>query len=672
MIKLKYILSLLLAVIIVFSLSGCSMSSKTRSMKISSKDLLTYVESSDRNIFFSNKKLQDMKKVTASGVLEMYIDEETLSVCVLNTISGKLWRSLPYSDTKQESANLTADIIIKGREYTLNSQKDSLALGTASYETDGNTLTITYNFSRSLENNKKLDITVPLKLTLADGTLLVNLDCKNINNSSDTDVYIKSIDVLPFLGADNKGEKGDFILLPSSSGVILDTESAVKSFEEISLPVYGEDIAESKEAVSYVPIASFGMKKGNNAFICLINEGDTIAEIKAQKALKNGTANSVYSSFNITPTVISDDTLYMAKESYKGNISLSYRFLNGNNADYITMAGACRELLIRQGILRNTDKNQGKDYPFSLTLISDTAEKGQTTTEQEAKELITSLMTKGISNIDIILRGESKDYASSLSDYAKNEGLSLSLEEKLFSYSKKSKTLVGEKMSLCLSDISSKADTVINNMRHLGSGVCLTDCGNILPTDYSTKGGSRQNALSLISDICTKLSSHGTLTVSKGNIYTLKYADNLINIPEYSNPESNQYCRSVPFLQAILHGICDYSFTAINLSEDPIKAMLKSIEYGAVPHYEWYFTSADENDPYHYMNSLSQARLVYENMKNMFSDLQDQRITSHEEIKENVMRTVYSSGSEIYVNYNNKAVTVSGITLDPQGFMRVN
>ena len=56
----------------------------------------------------------------------------------------------------------------------------------------------------------------------------------------------------------------------------------------------------------------------------------------------------------------------------------------------------------------------------------------------------------------------------------------------------------------------------------------------------------------------------------------------------------------------------------------------------------------------------------------MFSDLQDQRITSHEEIKENVMRTIYSSGSEIYVNYNNKAVTVSGITIDPQGFMRVN
>ena len=131
-------------------------------------------------------------------------------------------------------------------------------------------------------------------------------------------------------------------------------------------------------------------------------------------------------------------------------------------------------------------------------------------------------------------------------------------------------------------------------------------------------------------------------------------------------------CKAVPFLQAILHGICDYGFTPINLSNDPTKAILKSIEYGAIPHYEWYFSSFGEDDVLHYSNSLSQARLVYENMKTMFSDLRDQRIVSHEEVKKNVMLTVYSSGSEIYVNYNNKAVSVGGITLDPMGFMRVN
>ena len=209
-------------------------------------------------------------------------------------------------------------------------------------------------------------------------------------------------------------------------------------------------------------------------------------------------------------------------------------------------------------------------------------------------------------------------------------------------------------------------------MRRTSTGVCLNDCASVLLTDYGKYNLTRSNILSEISKICTSFSSHGCVTVSGGNIYTVKYTDSIINIPEKCPLENISYCKSVPFLQAVLHGICNYSFTPINLSDDPTKAILKSVEYGAVPHYEWYFASFGEDDVYHYSNSLSQARLVYENMKAMFSDLQDQRIVSHEEIKKNVMLTTYSSGSEIYVNYNNKAVSVAGITLDPMGFMRVN
>ena len=82
--------------------------------------------------------------------------------------------------------------------------------------------------------------------------------------------------------------------------------------------------------------------------------------------------------------------------------------------------------------------------------------------------------------------------------------------------------------------------------------------------------------------------------------------------------------------------------------------------------------SLGEDDKYCYSNSLSQARLPWDNMKTMFSDLRDQRITAHEEVRDNLMCTVYSSGTEIYVNYNDKAVTVGGITVDPMGFVRVN
>lgn len=669
--KIKRLYLLILISVLLFTFTSCSNTSKK--VSLSSKELLTFSAEYDESIFSSDKKIKDMKKVASSGFLEMYLDESNLSICVLDTISGRLWRSLPYSPGTTESANLTMDIIIKGREYTLSSQRDSIALDCASYEAVDGGVTVSYSFRRSLENGKKLDITVPLKLTLSDGTLLVNLDCADITDNSEADVYIESVSILPFFGADSKGEKGDFILLPSASGVILDTEKPTDSFDTVSLPVYGEDIAENKQVTSYVPIGAFGMKKGSSAFVCLISEGEALAHIKAQKSLTDGTPNSVSAHFTITPTLITEDTVYLAKEAYQGRISLSYRFLSGNNADYITMAGACRELLIRQGRLRDSGTDISGGYPFSMTLISDTAEKGQTTSYQEAEELITALITKGIGNISIILRGESCDYIPELSNFVRKENLSLSLESNLFSYGKKGTlTLSKDRSGTDISRIYKTADRIIGTMRSTSAGVCLSDCGYILPTDYSKSTLKRSTNLSDISKICTLLSSHGRLTVSKGNIYTLKYADSVINIPEKSELEALPYCKSVPFLQAVLHGICDYSFTAINLSDDPAKAILRSIEYGAVPHYEWYFASLGEDDIYHYSNSLSQARLVYENMKDMFSDLRDQRITAHEQVKENVMLTTYSSGSEIYVNYNNKAVTVGGITLDPMGFMRVN
>ncbi len=673
--KLKYIITCLLICFIVFSLSGCSAITSGKKMNITDKEILISSEISDTGIFFSDTKVKSLKKISSSGVLEMYLDEKTLAVCVLDTISGKMWRSLPENDTNMNAANLTADIIIKGRKYTLNSQRDSLAFGCASYEIIDGTLILSYSFRKSLENGKKIDLTVPLELKLADGALSVRVDCREIKDNSSAKVYLKSLSPLPFFGAGNKTSNGDYILLPSASGIILDTHKKAETFDEISLPVYGEDIALNTAVSSFVPIGVFGMKYADSAFICLIDEGDALAAVKAHKASVKANCNYVYAEFGITPSSPDENSVYLSQNSYDGILSLNYRFLSGNNADYITMAGACRELLIRKGTL--TDGNLTDDsYPFNLTLVGSTSEKDITTSDEEAGELLSSLLTKGINNIDVILKDNSKRDVSEIADYTSKNNLSLSLWQNLFSYDKKvALTLQGDENSLGLSTVKTQknAEDIIDSMRKNSVGVCLADCAAVLPSDYSKFNSvQRSNMLSTVSELCTTISSHGTMTVSSANIYAVKYADNIINIPEKSPLEESSYCTPVPFLQAVLHGICDYSFTAVNLSSDPTKAMLKAIEYGAVPHYEWYFAQYEESDPLYYMNSLSQARLLYENMKKMFRDLRDQRITSHEEVRKNVTCTVYSGGSEIYVNYNNEAVTVGSITVDPLGFVRVN
>lgn len=674
--KLKYIICACVLAIAVVVTAVCSGGTQTKKIRLRDAEAPVWSEETGKDIFLCDGKTKNMKKVVSSGVLELYLDEKTLSVCVLDTISGKVWSSLPENYAGEETANLILRVIASDREYTLSSQTDSVYKAAGSYSIDEGSLTVNYNFRRETEKGKTIDISVPVSFTLSDGTLSVGVDCGAIADNSGCKVYVKSLALLPFFGAFTDGTQGDFMLLPSASGVRVDAHKAVKVFEEIALPIYGEDIAKDCSVNSYVPIGTFGMKQGDTAFICLIDEGEALGTVKCQKELKKGGYNRVYSEFEVRANSQDEGRIYLSKESYEGNISLSYRFLNGNNANYITMAGACRELLIRLGRLTDSNSLSAQNYPFNLTVVTKTEDSGDTATAEQTVDMLSSAVAKGIGNINVtLLSADEKDFTP-VTDFADKEKLSVSFSHNLFSYEGKGDlTLTGNRNLLGLSakNITDSADNMIYTMREYGADLCLGDCTSILPSSYG-KGNvySRHKILEEISALCASLSSHGKLTLSKPNIYTVKYASNIINLPERSPLEDNKYCTGVPFLQAVLHGICDYSFTAVNLSDDPTVSMLKAIEYGAVPHYEWYFADKGENDKYCYSNSLSQARLLWENMKTMFSDLRGQRITAHEEVKENLMRTTYSSGTEIYVNYNDTAVTVTGITVDPMGFVRVN
>lgn len=647
-----------------------------KKIRLKETDIPAWSAEYDREIFVCDGKTKNMKEIATSGVLKLYLDEKTMAVCVLNTISGKVWSTLPKSDAGEDAANITLDVIAGGREYTLNSQVDSVYRQGCSYTADDEALTIIYNFNREIDRGKKIDITVPIRFALSEGVLKVQADCSKISDNSSGKVYIRSLAILPFFGADSQGKSGDFMLLPSASGVIVDAYKTAKNFEEISLPVYGEDIAKGIDSDAYVPIGAFGMKKGSDAFISLVDSGEAVCTIRCRKALKNGGNNRVYPQFEIIAAAEKDGKIYLSQKSYEGTVSLSYRFLNGNNADYITMAGACRELLIRQGKLTDSKALSEQAYPFNLTVVTHTDEKGDVTTADQAVEMLGGVMAKGIGNINVMMLSATEKKFSDVIDFAEKEKLSLSFCHNLFSYEGKGDfTLTGERnpLNLKIVNISDKAEDIIYNMREYSVGLCLGDASGTLPSSYS-KGNavSRDDILEEITSLCASLSSHGSFTLSRPNIYSVKYASNIVNLPLNSGLDNNKYCTQVPFLQAVLHGICDYSFTAVNLSDNPATAMLKAIEYGAVPHYEWCFADGGEDDIYTYSNSLSQARLLWDNMKNMFSDIRDQRITSHEEVKEKLMRTVYSNGTEIYVNYNNEAVTVGGVTVDPMGFVRVN
>ena len=692
--KLALLIPVIIAAVCFFAFTGAD----SDKIRISEKELGVVAETADGSLLISTAKRSEMKEIASSGMLKMYLDEKTMTVCIYDVISGALYRSLPEKYYGEKPSALSVNVLLEGREYTLSSQSDSLSFDCTDYELTDKGVTITYSFRRSLEGKNKLDISIPVSYALTDGMLTVGVDCDKIHCGGKT--VITSVSLLEFFGADSDAKKGDYILLPEGCGAMVDLSEKAESFEEVSLPVYGGDPAVSGERGYNVPIGAFGRKSSDSAFVCLVSEGEALCEITARKALEKEGYNRVNAVFNITPAEVKDKYIYVSEKTYEGTLQLCYRFLNGDNANYIGMASAVRELLIRQSKLRENSTHRESYYPFNLSLVMSEEtedEKGKPqvktlTSYTQANELLASLKAKGFGDMNVRLtgvynRGDIKVFGAKDNSDEKTRMLS-NADDGSIRFFADSRLLGGESSFVISLDgeklpyanmqkIKGSLSGYIGEIRRQNIyGVCIDDAGAILTSDFS-KGelSLRENVKNSLSEIFSAICASKSLMTSGGNLYGVKYADCVIDLPDAAALAERDCISAVPFIQAILHGITDYSHPASNLSADSTLAMLRAVEYGALPHYEWHCTPSGENeaeDKHYYMNSVSQAKAFYDKMKADFADLRGKRITAHKKVKEDVYLTRFGEDCSVYVNYSDNAVSVTGITVNSKSYAVVN
>ncbi len=700
----KKLTAVLLSALILCSFSACGKGTPA-SFRVKKEGAAAAVSAdTDKKSLYLSKGKNKLKLVAKSDMTEMYFDSESCSVSVYETASGKLWSSLPEKDMGEKTSAVALTVLFKGESYTLSSQSDSVGFSSALYEERENGVTVNYGFKRTLEDGTKINIFLPVSYTLSGGALAVEADCSKLyGENHDSGVVVTHIDLLPYFGADTKGKEGDYMLLPDGCGVIVDLSENPGNFDAVSLPVYENGTL----------IGAFGMKKGDSAVAVLIDEGEEISCIKAQKALSEGGYNRVYGSFEVTPVQDAGDSVYVCEESYKGKIRLLYRFLSYGNADYVGMAGAVRELLIRNGYLLSETKGTEREYPFNLSLVFQnyvTDSKGRSlsqtlTTYTQAQEIIDSLKAKGVGSINIRLKGILSDGNIISAEYSKEPGSKRDLE-RLLSYgngetvslytdaslvsSPLKKTSVslavgldGEILTadnrafISADSIDESTNALLSLMREGNiQGVCINDAAAYLYSDFSSDSLYMKNTCAdTVSGQTASVSASGRLMVDTGNIYGVKYADMIVNLPLSAGLQKRESCTRVPFIQSVLHGLVEYSCEPVNKSENSEKAFLRAVEYGAIPYYEWYaadLSAEEKSDKLNYLNSITEAQSQYERAAAVFADLRDARITDHYRVKKNVYYTCYDNSTGIYVNYNTKPVSVNGVTVEGMSFIRVN
>lgn len=729
--KIRRLLCLIFVLAIVFSLSACS-GTKSDSYKISSEGISfsESKESENKNLFYQPLEREKLIRVSRNDLNVLYFDKATMSISVYDASAKRLWNSLPDSYIDSQPAVLKIDILAGNRAITLNSQSDSVEKGLAEYKIEKGRVTVTYRFEEKLSDGSVINFVVPAVFGFEGQAVTAKINCSEIDTSLCSDnVVLKGIHFLEYFGSCESASDGDYIFLPEGCGVTLDISEKEESFSPVKLSVYGSDpsvkSAQTKESCY---VAAFGMKKENSAFIALIQEGDSLATITADKALKNSGSNRVGASFELTSYCTNEDgaEIFVSNNRYSGNINIAYRFLSGSNASYCGMAGACRELLIRNGAFSLSKKEETKEsLPFVLNLIASAniGEKNSVkalTTFEQAEDVLSILRSKGLGNI--VLRysglfsgslkqrsassvsllsslGTEEEYQEFLS-FVNSQNIDFFADAKLISgekgaFKNPAVSLSGKKTAAEIVDfknsvissggetalastdeISENANTLINKFNSFNiSGICLSDAGKLLFSDFNQKNYS--DRIKLQNTIRTQtqaLSASKSLMVDQCNIYTVKYADYITNLPTSSVYASKSGYSSVPFMQILLRSVSEYSSSSINLSSNTENAVLKAAEYGCIPSFTLYYSdlsSEDKADNCYYLNQMSLAQSSYERLSNTLSSLRNKRITDHYKVKKGVWCTEYEGGINVYVNYNNKDVVVNGITLEEKSFLKV-
>lgn len=279
---------------------------------------------------------------------------------------------------------------------------------------------------------------VPIEYRLEGRELVVRVPVEEIvypvdvidasQPDSEITLPVYSLQILPYFGAADKTEEG-YIFVPDGSGAIIELNNSRTDSNPYNKTVYGYDYSiEPREEMPFTgePInyPVFGLKKGEKAFMAVIEKGAPYAAIRADIAGRNNSYNNVSAVFiTLRYTVlelgdgedfeISKMNIYQARMP-EGDIQLRYFFLNGDKADYVGMAHKYQEYLADKFQLQRLQKTE--QMPFVLEVLAAIDEQKPVmgiprrvvkplTTYREIRSIIEDLKLNGITNITLRLSG---------------------------------------------------------------------------------------------------------------------------------------------------------------------------------------------------------------------------------------------------------------------------
>lgn len=662
--------------------------------------------------------------------VELYIEDSTGHIAVRDLRSGFVWKSRPSDSvinvldpTQLWREHMSSTIIV---QYTTSERSwvrtTDTKRGNPKVEVSKieNGARLTYEFS-------DLGIVIPLHYRLlADDSLEVTIPEEGLCESEDT--LITSIGLLPFFGAQGDDVEG-YLFYPDGCGAISYFKTEHPQYDQgFSGEVYGPnlywwDLSNQTGKLAHVPV--FGIKAEQSALIGIVDKGSHDVKINSSPSGYMVELNRAYAEFiyrrPFNMAIRADVFVEMQeKRRIKGDRSVIYSFLDGEDADYSGMAHTYRDYLIANGSLRESVLEE--ELPLDLeifhgavrtTLLGDKVI--TVTTFEDVKSIVEAILRTGVKALNVTLIGwgqrGSADYPNRLPPdkaFGGVRGLkelvrwveSLDADVRLFlrdNYVIADKSRGGfsvrndvirepnqlphndENLYILKPQVSYEfaLNDIPEIVKYGVHGIEFEEFGTFLMSEGS-KGeeADRETVAGWYGKIMDLASELGLrVAVSEGNAWTLKYVDRIADIPMRSSGFLFED-ESVPFYQMVLHGSLLYSGEASNRRHSAKDQLLREIEYGAVPRYILVHDDPEmlwKAGVYDYYNGvytrwLDDIREEYHLVHDRLGDTWRVEMQRHDKLAEGVYKTTYVDGTSIYVNYNDTRYCGDGVVVEPKDF----
>lgn len=265
-----------------------------------------------------------------------------------------------------------------------------------------------------------------IEYTLDGDTLVAKIPSSSIQYPSE--YPINQISVLSYFGAAGTDEEGS-LFVPDGSGALINFNNGKTAYPPYQQSVYGTDrtmdLTDKPTVEQEVRLPVFGILKEKSAVLGIIEDGASVAAIRADVAGRLNSYNYVYPSYIVinkgeVTLNASDQRRTLPKfqeEKVKSDYTVRYAFLSGKDASYYGMAQYYRDYLLdRNGLPQVAAQLQSDNAPFYLQLIGGINKTKHfagipyestesLTTFEQAQSIVNLLQQRGIDDISVKYSG---------------------------------------------------------------------------------------------------------------------------------------------------------------------------------------------------------------------------------------------------------------------------